>query len=227
MRRLIAASFLTAMLAAPATAFAVEAAEGEHHGVAPINWFEWHKGKYIHEGEFVSQQVSPKDEPMPPALIFALANFSIFAFVLFRYAGPVVKKYTRERHDSVRDALEEGARLRAEAKTKLAEYTDRIKGVEKEVDQLIADIRATAESERKQILAQAEAQATALRAEAEQRIAAELDVAKLELQREVMLAAIAIAEKMVREKSGPADQQKQFDAFLADLERSAGKEARS
>lgn len=193
----------------------------EHHGVPPINWFEWHKGKDAHGEKF-----DKGDEPMAPGLVFALANFAIFAFVLLRYAGPAVRKYTRERHETIRDALEEGARLREQARTKLAEYTERIAGVEAEVDKLIADIRATAEAERQQILAQAQVQAAALRTEAEQRIAADIEQAKRELHREVLLRALELAEKIVRENAGAADQKAQFQAFLGDLDGSAGKETR-
>ncbi len=195
------------------------------HGLPPINWFEWHKGKDAYGGKFDLKE-NPHDEPMAPGLVFALANFAIFAFVLLRYAGPAVRKYTRERHETIRDALEEGARLREQARTKLAEYTERIAGVEAEVDKLIADIRATAEAERQQILAQAQVQAAALRAEAEQRIAADIEQAKRELHREVLLRALELAEKIVREKAGAADQKAQFKAFLGDLDESAGKEAR-
>jgi F-type H+-transporting ATPase subunit b len=248
MRRL-AAIILALALAAPALALAAESpvpsgeqlAEsldsehqpgaheeaGEEHGVAPINWFSWHKGKWIHKNQVVTQQVSEHDEPVAPALVFALANFAIFGFVLLRYAGPVVRKYTRERHESIRDALEEGARLREEARTKLAEYTERIAGVEAEVTRLIADIRATAESERQQILAQAQVQAAALRAETELRIAADIEQAKRELHREVMLRAIEIAEKVIREHAGAADHKAQFESFLGDLDRSVDPEVRS
>ncbi len=237
MRRL-SALVLAALLAAPALALAAAAPTGDQHGtevdaeheaphgLPPINWFDWHKGKDAYGGKFDLQE-NPHDEPMAPGLIFALANFGIFAFVLLRYAGPVVRKYTRERHETIRDALEEGARLREQARTKLAEYTERIAGVEAEVDKLIADIRATAEAERQQILAQAQVQAAALRAEAQLRIAADIEQARRELHHEVMVRALALAEQMVREKTGAADQKAQFEAFLGDLDRTAGKQVRS
>jgi F-type H+-transporting ATPase subunit b len=218
MRALIAAGLLA--LSAGTAVAEEQHAQEQHEGVPPINWFEWSPKKDIH-----GEKLDPGDEPMAPGLIFAFANFAIFGFVLLKYARPVVKKYTQQRHQTIRDALEEGARLRAEARTKLDEYSERIRGVEGEVDKLIADIRATAEAERKQILAQAEAQAAALRTEAEQRIAADMAAARLELQREIMLAAIAIAEQVMREKVGKDDQKRQFDAFLADLDR-GGPEAR-
>jgi F-type H+-transporting ATPase subunit b len=224
MRLVLAAALMLA--AAPAHALgseegapgkgqpSAETGEAEHHGVAPINWFEWKPNKDAHGGP-----LDKGDEPMAPGLIFALANFAIFAFVLLKYARPVVKKYTEQRHQTIRDALEEGARLRAEARAKLDEYSQRIRGVESDVDKLIAEIRATAEAERKQILAQAEAQAAALRTEAEQRIAADMAQARVELQREVMLAALAIADQVIRERLGKDDQKRQFEAFVADLER--------
>jgi len=233
MRRTFAGVILAMLVGSAAAAIAAEpaeqAAEAEHEvehdeGVPPINWFSWHKGKNVYGAKLDTND--PHAEPMAPALVFALVNFAIFAGVLVWKAGPIVRGYTRERHDTIRDALEEGARLREEAQVKLADYSKRIAGVEAEVDQLIADIRATAEAERAKILAQAETQAAALRTEADQRIAAEIVQARLELHREVMVQALAIAEKLIRDKASPADQQKLFDGFVADLDATA-KEVRS
>lgn len=178
----------------------------------PINWYHWHKGKNIHGGP-----LKPGEEPMPPGYLFALLNFAVFLVLLVKFAGPKTVAYLRSRHDLVRNQLEEAARLRREAEDKLAQYEKRIASVDAEVASLMAEIRAESEAEREQILAQAKAQAKALETEAARRVDSEIARARLLLEQEVLTAAVAAAEKVLRERTEPADQARLFDDFVATL----------
>ncbi len=199
---------------------ATEANGGEHgeeaHGSgspADWNWVDFSYGDKDAQGG----KLEKGEEKMAPPVLFALINFAIFAGILFWKAGPAIKKFVQQRHVTIKEALAESARLRDEAKQKLAEYSEKISGVDAEVDQLIAGIRADAEAERKRIIAEAEAQAAAMQRDAEQRIAADLQRARRELEREVVAAAIATAEKLIREKATPSDQHKLIDGFITGL----------
>lgn len=66
------------------------------------------------------------DVPMTPPVVLAIFNFLVFIGILYWKAGPALRKYLSERHVSIKEALEEAARLQAEAKEKLAEYSARI-----------------------------------------------------------------------------------------------------
>jgi F-type H+-transporting ATPase subunit b len=203
---------------APAWASAAEApaatggavAAGEHHtaGHAPhINWVSF---DYEAKGQ-------------GPPLLFALVNFAVLVFLLVRFAGPPLKGFLANRHISIKSALEEGARLRLEAQTRLAEYADRIAGVDREVDALIGEIRSQAEAEKKRILDQAAAQAAALERDAKERIAAEIARARKELEREVVTAAVAAAEKLLRQSTRDDDQRRLVDGFLSTLDKTAAR----
>jgi F-type H+-transporting ATPase subunit b len=192
------------------------AGHGASHGTgspAEWNWFDMGYGsKDSHGGK-----LEPGDEKMAPPALFALINFAIFAGILLWKAGPAIKKFAQQRHVSIKEALAESARLRDEARRKLDEYSKKIAGVDAEVEQLIAGIRADAEAERARILAEAEVQAATLKRDAEQRIAADLQRARRELEREVVAVAIAAAEKLIREKATAADQHKLIDVFITEL----------
>jgi F-type H+-transporting ATPase subunit b len=188
---------------------------GSHHKAGPplpINWFEWHAGKDVNGGE-----LSNEEQPMPPGLLFALLNFSIFLGLLIKFAGPKLATYLRTRHDTVKGQLEEAARLRAEARAKLDEYNQRIAGVDAEVNKLIAEIRAETEAEREMILQQARGQAEAMQKDAQRRIEAEIARARLTLEREVAVAAVAAAEKILRERTTSDDQARMFGNFIDTL----------
>jgi F-type H+-transporting ATPase subunit b len=189
-----------------------EHSPGGHHGAAPpppINWYQWHTGKDLYGGE-----LHPAEEPMPPGVLFALLNFAVFVGLLIKFAGPKLGVYLRTRHELVKGQLEEAARLRAEARAKLDEYNRRIAAVDAEVTQLMSDIRAEAEAEKEMILGQARSQAEAMKRDAARRIESEIARARGVLEREVATAAVAAAEKILRERTTPDDQSRMFDTFV-------------
>jgi F-type H+-transporting ATPase subunit b len=190
---------------------------GAHHELEappPINWTNWSSFKTKNaEGEPLGTQ----DEPMAPPLLFALFNFAVFASLLVWKAGPPIRKWLVERHTSVKDALEEAAKLREQARAKLASYDDQIANVNSEVERLISEIRADAEAEKLRILKDAETQAAALELAAKQRIEAEAARVRSVLRKEVTAAAVEVAERMLREKTTQQDQRTLVSGFIADL----------
>jgi len=192
-----------------------EAAHGaEAHGAE-------HGGGHGGGEELNVADFSYKDEHKNPPLVLALVNFGLLLSLLGWKAVPALKSYWAKKSDSIRDGLQEGARLRKEAEAKLEEYTQRIKDVDREVDALIQEIRAEAEAEKERILAEARAQAEATKKAADERIAADIRMARQEIEREVVAAAVAAAEGMLRGKVVPADQDKLVSTFIASLDSSA------
>jgi len=224
MMRAIARPALLALALAALAPSVASAQEGGHEAAShagghakaepppPINWFHWHYSKDLNGGE-----LRRDEEPMAPGLLFALFNFAVFAALLVKFAGPSLATYLRVRHDTVKTQLDEAARLRDDARAKLDEYNRRIEGLEGEVARLMREIRSEAEAERDAILAQARSQAEAMKREAQVRIESEIARARLMLEREVVSAAVAAAEKMLAERTTPADQAHLFDSFIANL----------
>jgi len=198
---------LVAAIATPAVA------SGGGSSPADWNWFDIsYKSKDAAGGE-----LSQGESPMNPPALFALINAFIFFGLLVWKGGPPIQKFLKQRHLTIKEALEESARLRDEAKDKLDEYTKRIANVEAEVEKIFAEIRADAEAEKKRIIAAAEAQAESIKASAEERIAAEMAQARVELEREVVTAAIDAAEKLIRVTATPGDHKGLIDGFITDI----------
>jgi F-type H+-transporting ATPase subunit b len=206
---IVATALLLGAFAAPSVVMASgDEAAGAHEAVghAPdINWFTFY----------------PSDGRGPP-LAIALLNFAVLVFIIVKLFGESLTTYLQNRHDGIKNALEEGKRLRDEAQAKLEEYGEKIANVGKEVDEMVASIRASAEEEKARILANAEAQAAALKQEAQDRIAAEIARARRTLEREVVDAAVAAAEQLLRDKARPDDQSRLADGFIAELVKSDG-----
>lgn len=222
-----------ALIVAPAAALAVPV-EGEPHGEGgaqgheaaghghadpskTFNWFgHWmpfgsdsYKNLDQHGGTLESGET-----PMSVPFILVLINFGIVLFLIGWKVAPMASQMAAKRSDEIKTALDEAARLRTAAKDKLAEYDQKLRAAETEIEQLIKDMRADAEADKQRIIAAAEAQAAALKKDAEERIAAEIDRARHVLQREVAAAAGDVAERLLRDKTTPADQAKLVDLFV-------------
>lgn len=170
--------------------------------------------------------VPGEEEPMSAPFIFMILNFVVLLALLSKYGRPAARKLAAERHDQIKTALDEAAKLRKQAADKLAEYESRLKAADAEIAKLVEGMRADAEADQKRILEAAERQAAQLKRDAELRIAAEIETARAALKREVTAAAAAATEKLLRERMTAADQQKLVGTFISDLQAVKREEAR-
>jgi F-type H+-transporting ATPase subunit b len=202
-----------------------KAAHGGHGDPTKLfNFFKLHYGKDQYGGKFGDGVQGPHNEPESPMsgpFAFMLINFGILLVLLGKFGAPVARKMAAERSDTIKSALDEAAKLRQAAASKLDEYSAKLKESEAEVTKLLADMRAAAEADKQRIMAAAEVQAAAVKKDAEQRIAAEIERARVELAREVAVAAASAAEKLVRERATSADHATLIDAFIKDVESAA------
>jgi F-type H+-transporting ATPase subunit b len=179
-----------------------------------------------HSGEVVKEHGAPAaEEPMSAPFVLMLLNFGLLLLILAKWGGPAARKIAQERHDQIKTALDEAAKLREQAAQKLAEYETRIKDVDTEVKKLVEGIRADAEADKKRILEAAATQAAIMKRDAELRIAAEIQLARTQLQREVTVAATNATEKLLKEKVTNDDQNKLVSTFITNVQ-SPRKEAR-
>lgn len=162
-------------------------------------------------------QVFDEEEPMSAPFVFLVLNFVLLVIILVKYLWPAAGKLATERHDQIKNALDEAARLREQAKRKLAEYELRIKDVDREIKALVDGIRADAEADRARILDTAAAQAAQMKKDADQRIAAEIELARAQLTKEVTTAAAQAAEKLLKDKTTVDDQRKLVSSFISGI----------
>ena len=224
--RTLRALALASALAVPALAFASEDAHGGdgHHATCTaassdhecfeywekhINWWSW---------DYKAPHADPSHRHMPPPFGFAIINFAIFAGIMYRLAAKPLFEYTRTRHLTIKKDLDEAAALRAQAEAKLKEYEAKIAGIDKEIADLLAQIKREAELEKARIIEAAAAQAARLKADAETQIRNDLLRTQRALRREAVAAALAAAETILRQKVGVEDQKRLAERYVAELE---------
>jgi F-type H+-transporting ATPase subunit b len=215
--RIVCALFALS-LAAPAIALAVEG--GAEHAAphAPdINWTEGLFDLSHQKKDAQGGSLDPGEAPMNPPFLAVLINFTIFVGLLVWKAGPPISRYLTRRHEDVKGALEESARMQREASEVLAGRKAKLGEVDREVDELITGMRTDAESEKKRMVADAETAAAALKRDADERIAASATRARLAIELEVIGAAITEAEKLIREQSTEGDHNTLVESFIESL----------
>ncbi len=197
-------------------------------GFAPGHLFDYiGKDEYggpAGDGKMVdphSGHVIPEEEPASPPFLFMLLNFALLLGLLAWKGRPIAQKVAEDRHDLIKTALDEAAKLRKQAADKLAEYEARLKDADAEIKQLVDGMRIDAENDQKRILAAAEAQAAQMKRDAELRIAAEIELARAQLTREVTAASAAATEKLLREKMTSGDQQNLVTSFITGVQKAA------
>jgi F-type H+-transporting ATPase subunit b len=181
--------------------------ESESRGI--VNWWSWDYGPKTKD---------PTHKGWPAPFGFALINFGIFLAIMSRLAWKPLKQFMLDRHDQISNDLDAAAKLRAEAEATLKQYEAKIGGLDKEIDTLLAQIRTESEAEKARIMAAAEADAKRLKEDAERQIAAEIDVARRELRRGVIEAAVAAAQESLKKNIAADDQRKMAEKYVADVE---------
>lgn len=204
------------------------AAAHGHHGDPSKHFnffdFSW-RGKDAYGGKFGDGQmvdektgeVVGEEEPMSAPFVFMVLNFLVLFGLLAWKGGPIARKAAEERHDQIKNALDEAAKLRQQAQSKLAELETKLSSADSEIKAMVEGIRKDAETDKARILENAEKLAAQMKRDADSRIAAEIEAARATLTREVTDAAAAATEKLLRDKLMPGDQTKLVSGFISDL----------
>jgi F-type H+-transporting ATPase subunit b len=195
---------------------------GEHYGKDIMG------GKYgdgemkdEHGNVMLDEHGRPYEEEMSAPFIFMVLNFVLLLIILAWKAKPAIEKLAADRHDQIKTALDEAAKLRRQAADKLAEYESRLKDADSEIKKMVEGMRADAEADKARILENAQRQSAQMKKDAEQRIAAEIELARAQLTKEVTAAAAKATEELLKQKMVPADQQKLISTFINDIGRAS------
>jgi len=148
-------------------------------------------------------------------LALQILNFGVLVFILVKFGGPAIGKALAARHQQLKADLAAAATARAEAEARLKQQEARLAALEQEIEGIRQGVKAEAEAEKARLLATAEERAKRIKQETSFVLEQQGKEAEARLRREVALAAVDLAEQMVRKSLGPADQQRLVDTFVA------------
>jgi F-type H+-transporting ATPase subunit b len=165
-------------------------------------------------------EVNPVIPPLPEIIVGTIA-FSILFAVVWRAVVPRFEQLFAERTAAIEGGMEQATAAQAEADAALAQYKAQLAGARDEA----AQIRATAQADRQQILADARAEAEEVARQvseqASARMQAEAAQVRAGLSREVGTLATTLAEKIVGENLDNERTRNTVDRFIAELEQAA------
>jgi F-type H+-transporting ATPase subunit b len=144
-------------------------------------------------------------------------NFAVWAGIVIYGLGKVVPPFLAKRRAGIVDGLEEARQLTEAAQTKHAEYSERIDNLDAELERLREEFKRAGLEERDRMVAEASSRAEKTRAEARFLIEQQMKQLREDLTREAVEAAVSAAEKILRERSTTADQQRLADDYLSRL----------
>jgi len=170
--------------------------EGEGHGHG-----EAHEAPALDGGRLASQ----------------LLNFAALIAILYFGGRKAVSAALQSRHQQIKTDLASAAEARTAAQARFEKQEQRLAALEQEIATIAASIKQEAEAEKQRLIATAEERAKRVRDEVEFIIEQQVKQAEEDLRREVAAAAVALAEKIVRNQMVPGDQQRMIDAFVGDI----------
>jgi F-type H+-transporting ATPase subunit b len=153
-------------------------------------------------------------------LAFTFINFSIFLFLLNRYAWPAVRDFLANRQREVADAMAAAEQARLEAEAIRRDYAAKEAALDETRRRMLEEISRGAEADRAKLLKDAEAAAERMRADAERQAEHDLARARRELRAEAARLAADLAEKEVRSKLTDADRARLVREFVEGAARS-------
>ena len=169
----------------------------------------------------LAQESSPNVASMPIGTLFRWLNFLLvvggLAYLIVKFGAP----YFRGRAQSIAKSIEDANQTRAAAERELREATEKLAGVETEIEQEwhTAERESAADQERIRALTKAEMEKISQAARAE--IAAAERAGTQELRAITARLATDRAAVLVRDQLNAAAEAVLFDSFMVELERAA------
>ena len=148
---------------------------------------------------------------------FPLGNFVIFAFIIVRYALPLVRNFLQSRRESVLETVREATAKKQHAEAVVQDYKRRLAGVEQEIQSILASLRAEGEKEKAKLLSDAQALAAKIGEDARFLADQEVRVAKQKVREEMATQAEARARELVQCHLSSADQGRLVGDFIQSI----------
>jgi len=150
-------------------------------------------------------------------IIFPTLNFLIYAFIIVKYALPLVRNFLRSRREEVIGVITLASAKKQQAEAVVREYTTKVAGLEKETASILASWRDEAEREKAKLLSEAQGLAAKIKEDAHFLADQEVRIARQKVREEMANQAEAMAAELVRRQLTPADQSRLAAEFIEQI----------
>jgi F-type H+-transporting ATPase subunit b len=147
-------------------------------------------------------------------LLWRVINTAALIGILIYVSRKPLASFFTERKAQIQKDLDDARKDRDLAESMIAEYKQKLAGMEKELENMRVELQKSAEVESAKVIANAERMAATMVESA--KLAAEQEVrkAKAELKNEAATLAVELAETLIREQINSDDRQRLVEDYL-------------
>ncbi|HEY3278133.1 MAG TPA: ATP synthase F0 subunit B [Syntrophorhabdaceae bacterium] len=148
---------------------------------------------------------------------FQIANFLILVGLLVKFGAKPFKEFFLNRHNRVKEQLEEADRLVSEASAMKSEYEARLARLDSEIDAFKAKVAEETARESQKLLEEGRAFAARIQEQARMTYEQELREVAGKVKGEIAKLVMEKAETLVTERFGKGDNDKMVEEFIEKL----------
>jgi F-type H+-transporting ATPase subunit b len=151
------------------------------------------------------------------SIIFRFLNFAILLAILIKFAGKPLKTFLANRHNAIKEKIEETNRMLDEAEKLKRSYEAKLAGLDTEIAAFKQTVMSEIENEKAKIIAEATQFASKMKAQAHLSYEQELKEIKNKIKEDIAQLTIEGAGKLIAEKISKPDHEKMIEDFIVKL----------
>jgi len=148
---------------------------------------------------------------------FPLGNFLIYAFILVKFALPLVRDSLKTRREEIVATIARATAKKQAALALVSDYKTKVAGLDKEIQTIQATLRDEGEREKARLVGEAEALAVKIKQDAAFLAEQEVKIARQQLRQEMANEAEATARGLVERNISAADQNRLAQEFIENI----------
>ncbi len=151
--------------------------------------------------------------------IWTIVVFALLLVILKKFAWGQILDSAKAREDRIQNALDEAAKLQAEAAVLLEQHRAQLADARRQAQEIVNEGKTAGERVRKDIEEKARTEGQALIERARKEIEREKDSALDEIRKESVDLAMAVATRLIKEKLDPEKDRKLVVGYLEEIGR--------
>ncbi len=151
------------------------------------------------------------------SIVFKFVNFGILVAILVKFGGKPLKNFLMNRHNTIKEKIEEASKLLAEAEILKQEYEGKLARLDGDIEVFKKTIIGDMEKEKTKIIEEAAQVAAKIKEQALLTYEQELREVKDKIKADIAELTIKKAEQLIVEKISKSDHEKMVDDFIVKL----------
>ena len=152
--------------------------------------------------------------PSIDGIWWPLGNFIIYAFIIVKFALPLVRDFLKTRREEVVSTIAQASAKKQAAEAFVSEYKNKIAGLDQQIQTLQATLRDEGEREKTRLISEAQSLALKIKEDTQFLADQEVKIARQQLRQEMANQAEAAACELIQRNLSAADQNRLAEEFI-------------